>query len=207
MLADEPTGQPMKRRSTVSGKPAQLRGPKASKSKRVSRPREASRPTSSAVDNEGEVARLTRQLDEAREQQTATSEVLRIISSSPGELQPVFDAILNNAVRICAAQNATLWLFGDGRFRSVARFADIPDVGLDQTQPGPKSGLGRLRATKQIVHIEDYATEPAYRERDPFAVRAVERVGVRTNLSVPMLKENELVGAISIFHDGKPVHR
>jgi hypothetical protein len=137
MLADEPTGQPMKRRSTVSGKPAQLRGPKASKSKRVSRPREASRSTSSAVDNEGEVARLTRELDEAREQQTATSEVLRIISSSPGELQPVFDAILNNAVRICAAQNATLWLFGDGRFRSVARFADIPDVGLDQTQPGP----------------------------------------------------------------------
>jgi GAF domain-containing protein len=65
--------------------------------------------------------------------------------------------------------------------------------------PGPKSGLGRLEATKQIVHIFDYTAEPAYVERDPFVVTAVERLGIRTNLSVPMLKEGELVGAISIF--------
>jgi GAF domain-containing protein len=146
-----------------------------------------------------ELRQRTTDLTEALGQQTATSEVLRVISSSPGELQPVFSAILNNAVRICTAQNATLWLFEDGRFRSVARYAEISDVALDQTQPGPKSGLGRLRATKQIVHITDYAAEPAYLERDPFAVHVVERMGIRTNLSVPMLKENELVGAIAIY--------
>ena len=66
-------------------------------------------------------------------------------------------------------------------------------------RPGPKSGLGRLEATKQTVNIADYATEPAYAEHDHFAVTAVERFGVRSNLSVPLLKEGNLVGAISIF--------
>jgi GAF domain-containing protein/sensor histidine kinase YesM len=140
----------------------------------------------------------TRELTESLEQQTATSEVLRVISSSPGELQPVFKSILAKAVAICAAKNASLWLFEDGAFRLVARDTDVR-VSLDQPQPGPKTGLGRVAATKQVIHIADYAAEPAYAERDPIAVSAVERLGIRTNLTVPMLKEGELVGAISVY--------
>jgi GAF domain-containing protein len=134
----------------------------------------------------------TRELTESLEQQTATSEVLRVISSSPGELQPVFQAILLNAVQICASQNATLWL------RVAARHLPAP-VEVTPPQPGPRSGLFRAISTKQMVHIDDYAAAQAYRDGDPFAVYVVEQLGIRTNLSVPLLKENEPVGAISIY--------
>jgi GAF domain-containing protein len=75
----------------------------------------------------------------------------------------------------------------------------MPGSVSDPIQPGANSGLGRVRSTKQIVHITDYAAEPAYLQRDPFAVRVVEELGIRTNLSVPMLQDNELVGAFSIY--------
>ena len=151
-----------------------------------------------------ELRQRTTDLSEALEQQTATSEVLQVISSSPGDLEPVFTAILNNAVRICAALNATLWSFENDRFHFLARYSEMPGSVSDPSvsdpiQPGPNSGLGRVRATKQIVHITDYAAEAAYLERDPFAVRVVEEFGIRTNLSVPMLQDNELVGAFSIY--------
>ena len=151
-----------------------------------------------------ELRQRTTDLSDALEQQTATSEVLQIISSSPGDLEPVFTAILNNAVRICAALNATLWSFENDRFHFLARYSEMPGSVSDPSvsdpiQPGPNSGLGRVRATKQIVHITDYAAEAAYLERDPFAVRVVEELGIRTNLSVPMLQDNELVGAFSIY--------
>ncbi|MGB7101077.1 MAG: GAF domain-containing protein, partial [Xanthobacteraceae bacterium] len=145
-----------------------------------------------------ELRQRTDDLTESLEQQTATSEVLQVISSSPGDLEPVFQTILVNAVRICAAKNATLWLYENGVFRAVARHLSS-ELGVVMVQPGAKTGLGRLKATKQIIHIPDYRAEPAYAERDPFAVTAVERFGVRTNLSVPMLKEGELVGAISCY--------
>ena len=140
----------------------------------------------------------SRELTESLEQQTATSEVLRVISSSPGELQPVFQAILLNAVQICASQNATLWLREDGGLRVAARHLPAP-VEVTPPQPGPRSGLFRAIDTKQMVHIDDYAAAQAYRDRDPFAVYVVEQLGIRTNLSVPLLKENEPVGAISIY--------
>ena len=151
-----------------------------------------------------ELRQRTTDLSEALEQQTATSEVLQVISRSPGDLEPVFAAILNNAVRICAALNATLWSFENDRFYFLARYSEMPGSvsdpsASDPIQPGPNSGLGRVRSTKQIVHITDYAAEPAYLERDPFAVRVVEELGIRTNLSVPMLQDNELVGAFSIY--------
>ena len=140
----------------------------------------------------------TADLTEALEQQTATSEVLQVISSSPGELQPVFDAILDNAVRICESQNATLWLQEDGALRRAARHREVPDA-IVPSQPSANSVLARAVRTKQIIHIQDYRTDQSYLDRDPFAVAAADQLGIRTNLSVPMLKEGEPIGAISIF--------
>ena len=145
-----------------------------------------------------ELRQRTDDLTESLEQQTATSEVLQVISSSPGELQPVFDAILDNAVRICESQNATLWLQEDGALRRAARHREVPDA-IVPSQPSANSVLARAVRTKQIIHIQDYRTDQSYLDRDPFAVAAADQLGIRTNLSVPMLKEGEPIGAISIF--------
>ena len=140
----------------------------------------------------------TRELSDSLEQQTATSEVLQVISSSPGELQPVFEVILDSAVRICSATNATLYLFEGGALRRAARHSDVGDATVP-LQPSAKSGLGRMLVTKQAVQIPDYLADPAYLSQDPFVVAAVERLGIRAGLHVPMLKESELIGAISIW--------
>jgi GAF domain-containing protein len=140
----------------------------------------------------------TRELTETLEQQTATSQVLQVISSSPGQLQPVFDAILDNAVRICESQNATLWLQQDGRLQRAARYREVPDA-IVPSQPSVNSALARAVRTKQIIHISDYRSDQSFLDRDPFAVAAADQLGIRTNLCVPMLKEGEPVGAISIF--------
>ena len=145
-----------------------------------------------------ELRQRTDDLTESLEQQTATSEVLQVISSSPGELQPVFEAILDNAVRICESQNATLWLQEDGALRRAARHRKVPDA-IVPSQPSANSVLARAVRTKQIIHIQDYRTDQSYLDRDPFAVAAADQLGIRTNLSVPMLKEGEPIGAISIF--------
>ena len=145
-----------------------------------------------------ELRQRTDDLTESLEQQTATSEVLQVISSSPGELQPVFEAILDNAVRICESQNATLWLQEDGALRRAARHREVPDA-IVPSQPSANSVLARAVRTKQIIHIQDYRTDQSYLDRDPFAVAAADQLGIRTNLSVPMLKEGEPIGAISIF--------
>jgi hypothetical protein len=152
-----------------------------------------------------ELRQRTADLTEALEQQTATSEVLRVISSSPGELAPVFQAILENAVSICNANNGTLSLYeGGGNFRFAAQHNPLPALaGLARFQeafrPHPLAPLARTAATKQFGHTFDYAEEQAYKERDPLAVAMVELGGIRTLVVVPMVKEEQLVGAISIF--------
>jgi len=138
----------------------------------------------------------TRELSEALEQQTASSEVLQIISSSPGELGPVFQTMLANAVRICEAKIGSLYLReGDG-FRTVAVHNAPPAYVEARTRelirPPPDSTLGRVAATKQVVHIADITTIPSYVARNPFVVTPVELGGYRTVLAVPMLKDNEL---------------
>ena len=151
-----------------------------------------------------EVQARTRELSESLEQQTATSEVLGVISSSPGELGPVFEAILSNATHICEAKFGILWLReGDG-FRSVA-LHNVPPAYAEQRQrepvirPGPGTGLGRVAKTKQVIHVADVRAEEAYIERDPLRVSTVELGGYRTVLDVPMLKDNELIGVITIY--------
>src|SRR6266481_4462032 len=144
----------------------------------------------------------TRELSEALEQQTATSEVLGVISSSPGDLGPVFDTMLGNAVRICGAKFGTLWLCeGDG-LRAVAMHNAPPafaEALASVVHPHPETALGCAARTKQVAQITDIATLRRYVEGDPFVVSAVALGGYRSVLVVPMLKENELIGAISIY--------
>ena len=145
----------------------------------------------------------TRELSESLEQQTATSEVLKVISSSPGALEPVFQAILENGTRICAAKFGTLWLAEEEGLRAVAvhnpppGFADLRRGLL--RPPGAKTAVGRVLRTKKVVQIVDLTADPAYIERDPARVELVEVAGARTLVVVPMLKYNVLVGAISIY--------
>jgi signal transduction histidine kinase len=150
-----------------------------------------------------ENARLLSELRESLEQQTATSEVLRVISSSPGALEPVFQTILENATRICEAKYGNLYLYADGAVQTVANHSASAALAAERLRappfrPGPGTAVGRVIQTKAAVHIADVLADPGYPVDDPLR-RAVEQGGVRTILSVPMLKESELVGAITIF--------
>src|SRR6516162_8144880 len=143
----------------------------------------------------------TRKLAEALEQQTATSEVLQVISSSPGELEPVFETMLANAVRLCEAKFGTLYLYGEDAFRAVA-FHNTPPAYLEYLKrgpirPTPGVALGRLRG--EAVHIADITAEPAYAERHRMRVAVAELAGARTLIAVPMVKEGDLIGVIGIY--------
>src|SRR5262249_18795137 len=151
-----------------------------------------------------ENARLLNELGESLQQQTATSEVLGVISSSPGELEPVFQAMLENATRICEAKFGNLLLCDGDAFRVVALHGAPPEWGaLRQREPvvrpGPNNPIFRLAATKQLQHVADIRTERAYLEREAAFVPLVEVAGARTLVAVPMLKENELIGIVTIY--------
>jgi signal transduction histidine kinase len=147
-----------------------------------------------------ENARLLNELRESLQQQTATSEVLSVISSSPGELEPVFQTMLANATRICEAKFGTLWLCEGDSFRAVALHNAPPAYAKARRRelllrPPPDTALGRAASTKQVVQIDDIGTQ-GY---DPEWRAAIELGSYRTVVCVPMLKDNELIGAISIF--------
>jgi GAF domain-containing protein len=150
-----------------------------------------------------ELRQRTADLSESLEQQTATSEVLKVISSSPGELKPVFDAMLENAVRICEAKFGHLFLYENNEFRSVAT-RDLPPawaefLGHHAIPADPTVPVGRAATTRQPVHIPDVRLDQAYLERFPALVAVADLGGARTLLVVPMLKENELIGTIGIY--------
>ena len=148
-----------------------------------------------------ENARLLNELRQSLEQQTATSDVLQVISSSPGDLDPVFTTMLEKAVHICDAKYGTLYLPDDGRLRLVAAY-DVPEffaarrgVSFD---PAPGGGLDEALRAKRPVQIPDLAATKSYIERHPGMVEAVELAGIRTGLAVPMLKDDDLIGIIAI---------
>jgi GAF domain-containing protein len=149
-----------------------------------------------------EVQARTRELSESLEQQTATSEVLGVISSSPGELDPVFRTMLNKALRICEAEFGNLLLYDGGAFREVSNvnaprgFEEFLKRG--PIRPNPGTGLARVVSTKQTAHVEDVRALEAFANRDPFVVAGVDS-GIRTLLIVPMLKDNDLIGVIGIY--------
>ena len=146
----------------------------------------------------------TADLTEALEQQTGMSEVLQVISSSPGDLEPVFAAMLENAVRICDAKFGGIYRW-DGVALHLVATRNAPPAFAEHRRrtsvgPNPKSATARMLATKAAVHVADLAAERTYTEdRDPLVVAAVELGGVRTAMAVPMLKENELIGSFSVY--------
>ncbi len=150
-----------------------------------------------------ELAEARGHLSEALDQQTATSDVLRVISNSRGDLAPVFESILANATRICDAKFGNLLLYEGDAFRRAALY-NAPQAWGELARrepvihPGPNSSLVRLIATKQFQHIADIRREKAYIERE-LLVALAELAGARTVINVPMLKENELIGVIGIY--------
>jgi GAF domain-containing protein len=148
-----------------------------------------------------ELRQRTSDLTESLEQQTATSEVLQVISSSSGDLKPVFDAILANAVRICEANFGTLLLYDGAEFRLVAAHNPPPAFAeLRRRQPEVRSSgvLARLVATKQLQHLPDCTEDASYKQGDVDFVQFVKLCGARTFLAAPMLKGSELIGVIGI---------
>src|SRR5262249_49482384 len=125
-----------------------------------------------------ELRQRTDDLSKALEQQTATSEVLRVISSSPAELKPLFEAILENATRLCRATYGTLWLSEQDGFRKVAVYGARPTDGLPPIgtlfHPGPETTPGRAAGTAQPAQSADLRESRGYRERDPLTVAAVD---------------------------------
>ncbi len=191
----------MKRRATTGGKVGKARRRKTQISRAA---RVVARRNSSEANLREQLDQTRRERDEALEQQAATSEVLKVISSSPGELKPVFQSILANATRICEANLGSLVLCeGDG-YRRVAHHGGPPAyVERQRGQPlikrGPGTMLHEIATTKQPFHIADLLTR---RELAP----ALARLGrARTLLMVPMLKDNEMIGAVGIYrHQVRP---
>jgi GAF domain-containing protein len=148
-----------------------------------------------------DLGQRTADLTEALEQQTATSEVLGAISSSPGDLPPVFESMLENAVRICDATFGTIYR-AEGEGLQVVATSNMPSALAEhrhspQYRPAaPETPLSDVVATKAVVHVTNLAEHKGYTERRvPALVSGVEIGGVRTWLGVPMLKEGELIGA------------
>jgi signal transduction histidine kinase len=197
-------GALVRRRRTIRRRPAKTRPGKTTKPKRNNAPTPVRRRSSSVADLQEQVIFLARELAEAREQQTATSEVLQVISSSPGVLEPVFEAVLANAVRLCAAKFGTLWLAEGDRFRSVACH-DLPSALAEErlreplVEFAPSTGVGRVVRTKQVVHVDDMSQDPAYLARNPRAVLLVELGGARTVMFAPLLKGDEVIGVLTIY--------
>jgi GAF domain-containing protein len=151
-----------------------------------------------------ENARLLNELRESLEQQTATADVLRVISTSPGQLEPVFQTLLENAVRVIGSKFGTMYLREGDAFR-ISAIHGAPSAFVEAVmrepliRPARESAIGRTAHTKQVVQFADLTLEETYRRRDSRAVAAVELAGVRTVLSVPMLKDNRLVGTMAIY--------
>ncbi|MGZ5259760.1 MAG: GAF domain-containing protein [Burkholderiales bacterium] len=153
-----------------------------------------------------ELRQRTDDLSEALEQQTATSEVLKVISSSPGELEPIFDAMLTNATRICRATTGTLYLYEGTQFRGVATHHSEQSYvdywrhnSVVELKKHPGVPLDRLATTKRVVHIPDLRSDQSYLKRTGRIVALVEVAGVRSVVLVPMIKEGELVGVINLY--------
>ncbi|HEU0289419.1 MAG TPA: GAF domain-containing protein, partial [Burkholderiales bacterium] len=150
-----------------------------------------------------EVQSRTRELQESLEYQTATSDVLQVISSSPGHLQPIYQTMLAKALRHCDAKFGGLFRYEGGAFRGVAGIG-VPEgllIGIDEgaNSLAANSDLKSLVASRQTMHSADLRQNASYLAGDPFIVGAVERGGARAALLVPLVKDDDLIGALAIY--------
>src|ERR1700688_970855 len=199
----------MKRRGKAGGKAADLRRPKGAGRKRgatakpkiVAKPK--SQPRTAATGLQERLERNRQQLNEALQQQAATSEVLRLISAAPGDLKRVFSVILESATRLCQANFGTLYLAEGDFCRAVAMHNAPPAfTAFRNREPlAPITGttvLARVAKTKRTIQVADMAAEAAS-YKNPQERRFVKLTGVRSLVTVPMLKNNELIGLITVY--------
>jgi signal transduction histidine kinase len=152
-----------------------------------------------------QVQARTRELSDMLEQQTATSEVLQVISRSPGDLEPVFNSILANARRICVAKFAHLLLY-DGKLFHAGAFEGASAAFLEFWRRGPhaldpETSPRRAIATKQVVHVPDMQQTERFRKPNPQLAELADLAGARSVLVVPMLKDAQVIGTLSIYRD------
>jgi GAF domain-containing protein len=135
------------------------------------------------------------------ERQTATAEILKVIASSPSSVQPVFDAILENATRLCEAELGGLYLAQDEVWSMVSFRGEDPSVQelFRDIRPGPLTGLGRMRKEGKPIHIADLRADAATEQRDPVRMATLDRLGARTFLAVPLTKDGAILGAVVIY--------
>jgi putative methionine-R-sulfoxide reductase with GAF domain len=186
----------MKRRSRAGGELTKGRRRKTPEPKRRNVPKATVRSNSPLAGEETEVARLTRERDAALEQQTATSEVLSVISASRGELEPVFQAMLQRAIRICEAKLGALYRFDGNAFHLAAQVGASSELAEFRSrrgpfQPTPGGLLDRVMRTKRVNYVADQTTEAS----GPVAKLG----GARSAVCVPMLRDDALVGVIAIY--------
>jgi GAF domain-containing protein len=190
----------MKRRARAGREPIKGRQPKTPKPVRRNAPKIEIRSKPLPVSEEKEVARLARERDEALEQQTATSEVLGVISASPGELELIFQAMLQRAVRLCEAKFGNIYRW-DGEALHILASHNTPTAFAEAVRrspyrPYPNSPIGRMVTERTVTHIHDITAEEVYlAQRDPMAASAVALGGIRTLLGVPLLNKSEMIGA------------
>ena len=177
----------------------------ADRGRQKPKPKGCTTPNLSVAGLQEQVAALTQELKEAREQQTATTEVLSTISSSAGELQPVFQTMLAKAIELCDASFGAMWLVDGDGYRTAALHGDLPEAYIEQWRSGtlhhPKAVIPMVRAirSRKPVHVPDMLKDEAYQSRAPLAVSVVEIAGIRTLLTVPLLKEDEAIGVVTIY--------
>jgi signal transduction histidine kinase len=196
----------VRRRGTVSRKPAKPQHRKPTRPKRSSAAVTASQSNLSVSDLHERLNRRARELEEAREQQAATSEVLRVIASSPADLKPVFETILANATRLCEARFGVLYRV-EGETLRVGAMHRAPKAFVEERRrnpvirPSPKTTLGRVVLTRLPVQIADVQAEPGYSDAPSgfTGAQLAQLAGARTVVGIPLLKEKELVGVILIF--------
>jgi class 3 adenylate cyclase len=150
-----------------------------------------------------DLSQRTSDLTEALEQQTATSDVLQVIGGSPGQLEPVFKAMLKNAVRICGASFGTIYRWEDGAGHLVATLNSPPAFAEARRnspfRPGPGTANGRMLATKSVVHIADISVLPEHETSTPGYQVGIQQGNIRTVLAVPMLLDMELIGSLTLY--------
>ena len=188
----------MKRRSRAGSKPAKARRHRAVKPKGRSAPKAMPRRGSAPAGQGTEVARLTRELNEQREQQRATAEVLSAISRSNFELQPILQSVVDSASQLCRADASVIFRLQGGVYRFAAGYSLSPAyLGHERRtpiSPGPGTVIGRAAMRRQVVRIEDAWTDPLYEQKAAVKMEG----GGRSMIGVPLMREGEPIGVIGL---------